>query len=472
MNLRRKLEVTPLEDRTVPTTVTIESLGDATEGGSNGGFRLTRSDTSGALFVSVSLSGTATHGSDYGDGEPFQIVFLNGHSTADWTLIATNDSTSEPTETVIMTITSGSYTIGSPSSATAHIFDNDAQYVSVEKLNDAVEGGTYGVFRFSRIGDLSGALTANVTIGGTATFDTDYTGPATTVAFAVGSASADVNVAAVHDTVYDPGETVTLTVASGTGYSIGAEDEAELTIYDDAAHTFEVASEDGTVWYDIDWSAWDCEDEDPQELALTNFTLNFAGQVFTEANATITGAVAVVEYNETDEIHEVTDIRFTVVFASPVAGVKTLEAAEGSVTGFDNASQQIGDPVALDDERTQVLLIDFSTAGWAAPDAEVTWTIRAKIDGVWKSTDVAFAWNASWVEVTEGVWFAYQGLGLTPLETNSETRIGVTAPGDKQLQELEILWHLPGTWDVPTKPKAQRVQGAGSALPTFKWDRK
>jgi len=91
MNFRRKLEVTPLEDRTVPATVTIESLGDATEGGSNGGFRLTRSDTSGAQFVSVSLSGTATHGSDSGNGEPFQIVVLNGQATADWTLIATND---------------------------------------------------------------------------------------------------------------------------------------------------------------------------------------------------------------------------------------------------------------------------------------------------------------------------------------------------------------------------------------------
>src|SRR5437763_2570004 len=57
---RARLCVTALEDRTVPTTVTIAALSDAHEGGSNGAFRLTRSDTSGSLGVTLTLSGTAT----------------------------------------------------------------------------------------------------------------------------------------------------------------------------------------------------------------------------------------------------------------------------------------------------------------------------------------------------------------------------------------------------------------------------
>ena len=139
------------------------------------------------------------------------------------TVSPVNDSTSEPTETVILTVvTNSQYTVGSPASATVSIFDNDAQYVSVETIHDAVEGGTYGVFRFTRIGDLSGALTANVTIGGTATLGTDYTGPATAVQFAVGSPTADVSVGAIHDGINDPDETVTLTVASGSGSRLPA----------------------------------------------------------------------------------------------------------------------------------------------------------------------------------------------------------------------------------------------------------
>src|SRR5262245_19142790 len=109
LGFRSRLEVLALEDRTVPS-VTVTALGDAHEGGSDGGFRFTRSDTTGALSISVNLSGTAVFGTDYGYGEAFQIAFPNGVGSVDWTVAATNDSTSEPTETVTASVTSGGVT--------------------------------------------------------------------------------------------------------------------------------------------------------------------------------------------------------------------------------------------------------------------------------------------------------------------------------------------------------------------------
>src|SRR6185436_15620883 len=75
------------------------------------------------------------------------------------------------------------------------------------------------VYTFTR-NDSNGALTANFSIGGTATFNTDYTqtGAATFVP--------------PNGTV-EPDETIILTVVAGTGYSVGAPASATGTIIND-----------------------------------------------------------------------------------------------------------------------------------------------------------------------------------------------------------------------------------------------
>jgi hypothetical protein len=75
-------------------------------------------------------------------------------------------------------------------------------------------------------------------VGGTATLGTDYTGiastPATkTVSFAAGSATATVTVDPKTDTTIEANETVALTLAAGTGYSIGTTAAVVGTITND-----------------------------------------------------------------------------------------------------------------------------------------------------------------------------------------------------------------------------------------------
>ncbi len=241
------------EDRTTPSVVTAAAGANAYEGGGAGTVVLSRTDTTTGQSVNFSFGGTASS-TDY--AQPFMAYFDVGESSITITLYASDDSESEATETITFNLGSGSgYTVGTPASATINIFDNDAQVVSVAKIADAAEGGANGTLQFTRTGDLSSSLTANFTVGGTATSGTDYTSLGTTVTFAANSAIANVTVAVTPDAIYDPDETVTATVTSGTGYSVGGTSSATVNITDDIStvqtlihqETFQLTGSSGNV---------------------------------------------------------------------------------------------------------------------------------------------------------------------------------------------------------------------------------
>jgi len=121
------------------------------------------------------------------------------------------------TATVILTLAAGTgYNVIAPNSATGTI-TNDDIVVSVAVSPGAVDedGATNLVYTFTR-NDSNGPLTANFSIGGTATFNTDYTQtgadsfapPNGTVTFANGSLTATVTIDPVADSSVEPDETV------------------------------------------------------------------------------------------------------------------------------------------------------------------------------------------------------------------------------------------------------------------------
>jgi len=101
------------------------------------------------------------------------------------------------------------------------------------------ENGTSNlVYTFTRSGATTNTLTANYTVGGTATLGTDYTGISSlgttkTVTFAAGSSTAIVTVDPTGDTTVESDETVALTLAAGTGYTIGTTSAVTGTILND-----------------------------------------------------------------------------------------------------------------------------------------------------------------------------------------------------------------------------------------------
>ena len=103
--------------------------------------------------------------------------------------------------------------------------------------NSVTEDGTPNlVYTFTRTGDKTNALTVNYSIAGTADA-TDYTGatPGTgkIITFAAGSAIETLNIDPTADATIETDETVALTLAIGTGYTVGTTTAVTGTITND-----------------------------------------------------------------------------------------------------------------------------------------------------------------------------------------------------------------------------------------------
>ncbi|MFM6663384.1 MAG: Calx-beta domain-containing protein [Microcystis panniformis] len=109
------------------------------------------------------------------------------------------------------------------------------------------------IYTFTRDGSLTNPLTVNYTIGGTATNGTDYGNIGTSVTFAANSSTATVTVNPTADNVLESDETVAITIASGTGYTIGTTTAVTGTILNDDLPSITLAvnplsvNEDGTT---------------------------------------------------------------------------------------------------------------------------------------------------------------------------------------------------------------------------------
>lgn len=120
------------EAPTTPSASITATDGTATEESTTTGtFTITLSSASvGTTTVNYTVSGTATSGSDY-TSIGTSVNILDGQTTATITVTPIDDATEESTETVIVTLASGSgYTVGSPSNATINITDNDGAIAS------------------------------------------------------------------------------------------------------------------------------------------------------------------------------------------------------------------------------------------------------------------------------------------------------------------------------------------------------
>ena len=206
-------------------------------------FTVTRSgDTSVTTTVNYAVSGsgaTPANGDDFGGSLPSgTITFAAGETTQLVTIDVSGDTVSEADEgfTVTLSDPAAPATIAT-ATAVGLIQNDDLSTVSVAVAPPSVveDGAENLVFTFSR--DNTSADTPELTVdfafGGTATAGSDYTASATSVVFAVGSATATVTIDPTVDSVLEPNETVTLTVADGIGYSVGSPDAATGIILDD-----------------------------------------------------------------------------------------------------------------------------------------------------------------------------------------------------------------------------------------------
>jgi Ca2+-binding RTX toxin-like protein len=192
-----------------------------------GQYTLTRTGpTTSSLTVNVSLTGTATNGTDY-TTIPNTVTFAANSSTALVDLNVIDDSLVEAAETAILTVTSGTgYTVGTAASATVNIADNDLPVIIDLSANQTVVEGITSPQNVTYTVTLSGDSTETVTVqyatvNNTAIAGSDYTTTSGTLTFAPGVTSQDIIIPILNNSLNEAQETFNLTLSSPTNAQLG-----------------------------------------------------------------------------------------------------------------------------------------------------------------------------------------------------------------------------------------------------------
>ncbi|MFP2996265.1 Calx-beta domain-containing protein [Spongiivirga sp. MCCC 1A20706] len=238
--------VTVIDDDEADLTVSIAKTVDGAESATptNAEFEITLdgglvNDTGVDITGELTITGTATGGSDYTDITAFAIP--NGASSATVVIPILDDTEVEVTETLIATISNLSTGLPSASnSATADITDDDAAALTIS-IAQAVDGAEStapinAAFTISLDGGVTNNTGADITgtlaLTGTATADADYSN-VTTFVIPNGVSSALSVIPVLDDLEIEGDETIIATISAPSLGAVSASDNATTTITDD-----------------------------------------------------------------------------------------------------------------------------------------------------------------------------------------------------------------------------------------------
>src|SRR5262249_18089269 len=224
--------ITILDDDSPSVSVAGTDLNGAEQAQDPIVFTITRSNNlAGPITINLTWGGTATYGTDYtvltstGTLAPngSTLTLAGGVSSVTLTVRPADDSVVESPETVILTLGSGNgaYNVGSPSTQTGTIADNDKVTVNVSSLS--ISEGNTGTKQATVIVLLSAAAPYPITVtvattapGSTAPAGSDYVAASQTLTFAAGVTSQAFSVTINGDRTVEPDEIIRLTATSST----------------------------------------------------------------------------------------------------------------------------------------------------------------------------------------------------------------------------------------------------------------
>jgi len=153
------------------------------QGAAPGVITITRTpeDIGNPVTVFFNFAGAAAFGVDYTTSVTNSVTIAAGQTTAEVTITPVDDSITELSESVILSIRgSGGYTVGFPLSTTVAIADNETPQLRIASLSTNIYQGTsndYAALQLQRWGDTNVDLSLDATsfaFGGTAALNVDY----------------------------------------------------------------------------------------------------------------------------------------------------------------------------------------------------------------------------------------------------------------------------------------------------------
>ncbi len=231
---------TVVNDDYPSASISVSSASVSEDGSANLVYTVTLNQPSpSALSIGFSVGGTATSGTDYAAVNS-PLVIAAGQTSGTITVNPTPDSTVEPDETVVISLNTGSgYTVGSPSSATGTILNDDQPALSINdvSVNEGNAGTANATFTISlsQPAGTGGVSFDIATADGTATAGVDYVASSITgQTIPAGSSSATFTVLVNGDTLNEPNETFFVNVSNVVGATVGDGQGLGTIVNDDA----------------------------------------------------------------------------------------------------------------------------------------------------------------------------------------------------------------------------------------------
>ena len=183
-----------------------------------------------ATAVTVNVNVTQTE--DVLSGTPPSTITFNAKQTTATLTIATDDDNADEvaSEVTAQVQVGTGYTVGTPSSATVTVNDNDIPRMIITANTSPVTEGTAATFTITANPAPATAVTVNVNV--TQTEDVLSGTPPSTVTFNAKQTTATLTVATDDDDVREDDSEVTVQLQTGTGYTVGTPSSASITVKD------------------------------------------------------------------------------------------------------------------------------------------------------------------------------------------------------------------------------------------------
>ncbi len=199
--------------------------------------------------VTLSFAGSAAPGTNYTAPNPV-VTLAAGSTTATVTINTLSPNVIEPNAFILVSITPNpaAYAVGSPGSAVVAITGSSAlPSVTLTSATNYLEKGSPYVVTVGLSQAISSPLTISLTYGGSAVQGVDYVPPAGSIVVPAGQTSLPVQIPTITDNVVEPDQTLTVSLAPSSAYTVGTPSSTSVTITSSVVPQLSISVSQGTV---------------------------------------------------------------------------------------------------------------------------------------------------------------------------------------------------------------------------------
>ncbi len=288
--------------------------------------------------------------------------------------------------------------------------------IAVSPASVSEDGATNLTYTVTRSASIAAPTLVNLTVSGTATSGSDYLGAPATINIPANATTATFVIDPAVDGTVEPDETVTFTVAPGTGYTVGTPSSATATILNDDVPTVTISVSPATVAEDGAPNLVYTLTLNQPSFSAISVNTNTTGTAISGTDYASFGAAVVIPAGNTTGTITVNPIADTNIEADETVTI-TLAAGAGYTVGVPNSATG----TILNDDLPNLVINDVTVNEGNAGITNFTFTVSlsapAGPGGV--SFNIATA-NGS---ATAGTDYVAQSLTAQTIPAGSSTYI-------------------------------------------------